>query len=241
MQTGQYQHSHHCSEGQSRGPEVFYGYCHETRRMRMMNYTDYANNVQTAYTNLYSNPASSAQMMMNALSSMVPGSTAPETTPHHKHHKHGCKCGSDERDCACSCCIRCADVIEYARCGEVRRIPITFENDTRRERAVTLQLGNFATESGQDVGWQASLTPPTFTLPPCGETTVVLSVPVDCSKLGTPTAAGEAQTVATLDACKVVYSTLRAEGFSVRPTVIAIAVLPEFCAAHHAKGGCCCN
>ena len=41
MQTGQHQHSHHGCEGQSRGPEVFYGYCHETNRMRMMDYTDY--------------------------------------------------------------------------------------------------------------------------------------------------------------------------------------------------------
>jgi hypothetical protein len=141
------------------------------------------------------------------------------------------------------CCIRCADVIEYARCGEVRRIPITFDNDTRRERDVTLQIGNFATESGQDVGWQASVSPTQFKLQPCGETTVLLSVNVDCSKLGVPSTPGEERKPTTVDSCKVVYATLRADGCTVRPLVIAVAVLPEHCGAHHAGCGCscCCN
>jgi hypothetical protein len=220
---------------------VFYGYCHETNRMRMMNYSDYMNNAQTAYSNLYSNPASGMQMMMNALSSMAPGAGSSAVASHHRHHQHGCGCRCHEQDCACQCCIRCADVVEYARCGEARRIPITFENDTRRELNVTLQLGNFATEAGQEVGWQASVTPSTFTLAPCGETTVLLSVNVDCSKLGPPSTEGDAQRAATVDGCKVVYATLRAEGYAIRPTVIAVAVLPDFCGAHHAAHGCCCN
>ncbi|HXR78294.1 MAG TPA: hypothetical protein VN737_20110 [Bryobacteraceae bacterium] len=237
MQTGQHQHSHHGCGGQSRGPEVFYGYCHETNRMRMMDYTDYMSNLQTGYSNLYSNPASSMQPIVNALSSMMRGPSSSSTP----HHKHGCDCGCHEHDCGCSCCIRCADVVEYARCGEVRRIPITFDNDTRRERAVSLQLGNFATESGLDPGWQASLSSTQFTLSPCGETTVLLSVNVDCSKLGAPSNQGNERQPTTVDACKVVYATLRAEGCTIRPVVIAVAVLPEHCGAHHAGCGCCCN
>jgi hypothetical protein len=242
MQTGQHQYSRQGCGSQSRGPEVFYGYCHETNRMRMMDYTDYMRNVQTGYSNLYSNPASVMQPMIDALSGMMRGTSSSSASTHHKHDKHGCGCGCHEHDCGCSCCIRCADVVEYALCGEVRRIPITFDNDTRRERDVTLQLGNFTTESGQDVGWQTSLSTSTFKLPPCGETTVLLSVNVDCSKLGVPSTQGEERRHTTVDACKVVYATLRAEGCMVRPLVIAVAVLPEHCGAHRAGCGCgCCN
>jgi hypothetical protein len=241
MQTGHHQHSHGGCAGESRGAEVFYGYCHDTNRMRMMDYTDYMSNVQTGYSNLYSNPAAGMQPIIDALSGMMRSPSSSTAPTHHKHHKHGCGC--HEEDCGCSCCIRCADVIEYARCGEARRIPITFDNDTRRERDVTLQLGNFATESGQDAGWQASVSPTTFKLPPCGETTVLLSVTVDCSKLGVPSTTTDQHRPPTVDDCKVAYATLRAEGCSVRPLVIAVAVLPERCGAHRAGCGCgcCCN
>src|SRR5215469_15718916 len=176
-------HSHHGCGQQTSGPEMFYGYCHDSKRMRMMNYPDYVKNVQTGYSNLYSNPASAMQPLSTAMQPMVDAMTTMMQTPgysptqaahqHHHHHGHGCDCGCHhhghdcgchEHDCSCSCCIRCADVIEYARCGETRSIPITFNNDTRRERDVTLQLGNFATESGKDVGWQASLSTTQFKL-----------------------------------------------------------------------------
>ena len=132
MQTGQHRHSHHGCEGQSRGPEVFYGYCHETSRMRMMDYTDYMNNLQTGYSNLYSNPASSMQPIVNALSrhDAQPGSSRrADITNIQDAIADATSTTADAR-----AVIRCADVIEYARCGEVRRIPITFDNDTRRER-----------------------------------------------------------------------------------------------------------
>ncbi len=208
-----------------------------------MDYTDYMNNVQTGYSNLYNNPASPMQSMVDAFSSMMQGAASPGAPAQQRHHRHhGCGCGCHERDCSCSCCIRCADIVEYARCGEVRRIPITFDNDTRRERDVTLQIGNFATESGQDVGWQASLSTTQFKLPPCGETTVLLAVNVDCSKIGVPSTQGDNRKSATIDSCKVAYATLRADGCTICPIVIAVAVLPEHCGAHHAGCGCgCCN
>jgi len=253
MQTAQYGRQSHHGCGQSRGPEVFYGYCHETNRMRMMDYPDYVSNMQTGMSNLMNNPTSSMQTMLDTLASMMQSVGTGTSTPtvsiphgHHRHHhKHGCGCGCDQRDCACWCCIRCADVIEYTRCSEMRVIPISFDNDTRRERDVTLQLGNFATESGQDLGWKASVTPTAFKLPPCGETTVLLSVNVDCSKWGTqtpPTNVKETRTPVSIDGCKVAYATLRADGCTVRPIVIAVAVLPEWCGAHRAGCGCgCCN
>jgi hypothetical protein len=219
----------------------------------MMDYPDYVSNMQTGMSNLMNNPTSSMQTMLDTLASMMQSVGTGTSTPtvsiphgHHRHHhKHGCGCGCDQRDCACWCCIRCADVIEYTRCSEMRVIPISFDNDTRRERDVTLQLGNFATESGQDLGWKASVTPTAFKLPPCGETTVLLSVNVDCSKWGTqtpPTNVKETRTPVSIDGCKVAYATLRADGCTVRPIVIAVAVLPEWCGAHRAGCGCgCCN
>ena len=55
------------------GPAWFYGYCHDSRKMRMMNYPDYVRNMQTGYSNLYQDPASVMQqwagMMQNATAS----------------------------------------------------------------------------------------------------------------------------------------------------------------------------
>ena len=85
--------------------------------------------------------------------------------------------------------------------------------------------------------------PTNLKLQPCGSTTVALTVHVDCSKWGVPTKHSEQGTAApTLDGCKVAYATLRADGCTVRPIVIAVAVLPPYCGAHHAGCGCsCCN
>ena len=250
-----------------------------------MNYPDYVSNLQTGYSNFVSNPASAMQPLMSAVSGMAAPAASgyqpqyqAQYQPHHRHHHHhdlhGCGCGCHEHhhhhdECGCHCCIRCADLVEYARCGEIRRIPITFDNDTRRERDVTLTLGGFTTEGGQSVAWKAAVSPATFKLAPCGETTVLLSVLVDCSALAgtpptTPTPPGTATppTTATPPAntetldigglaaelssqvshCKVAYATLEAKGCAVRPLIVAVAVLPSHCGAHHSGCGCgCCN
>jgi hypothetical protein len=240
----QQHHTEHGCGSASRGPEIFYGYCHDTRQMRMMNYADFMNNLQAGYSNLYNNPVSGMQPMLNALSAMAQGGVATQRGHQgHHHHEHECccGCGCHEDDCGCSCCIRCADVVEYARCGETRRIPLVFDNDTRRERDITLQLGNFATESGLDVAWKAAISPTEFKLAPCGRTTVVLSVQVDCGKL-IAAPAGNDRRIVDVESCKVAYATLRAEGCTICPLVIAIAVLPERCDAHHTNCFCsCCN
>ncbi len=94
-------HAGHCCGSVSRGPEVFYGYCHESGRMRMMDYADFVNNVQTGYANLYNNPASALQPMVGALSNLLPSATM--TYPgrmgsHHHHHHH-----EHEHECRCGC------------------------------------------------------------------------------------------------------------------------------------------
>jgi hypothetical protein len=225
-------HSHE-SEG-STGPAWFYGYHHDSGQMKMMTYPEYMNSMQTTYSKTMSNPG----WMMQQWSDTLQG---------HHSRKPECGCGCKEReecDCECHCHVHCADTVEYARCGEQRRIPITFENDTRRDREVTLTLGAFATRSGKELGWQAALSDTTFTLPACGEKTVMLTVPVQCggqSPTGGDNPPGAvAGSGNDVDSCEVAYATLRAEGCRVRPLVIAVAVLPNHCEAYHAECGCGC-
>jgi len=81
MHTEQHRHSHHhgCG-GQSYGPEIFYGYCHETGRMRMMNYPDYVSNVQTGLSNMYQSSVTATpamQPMIDAMTGWMRGTGAP--------------------------------------------------------------------------------------------------------------------------------------------------------------------
>jgi hypothetical protein len=258
-------HEHHhnthpCGGNSGGGPAFLYGYCHDSGQMRMMNVSDYMQNMQTGYTNMATAPATLMQQMMGTTS--TPSSTS-SWHGHHGHKDHGCGChdkhGKHERggcgchekdDCGCECCIRCADTVEYARCGETRKIPITFDNDSRRERPVTLELGAFLTDGGKTLPWQASLSETTFTLGPCAEKNVLLTVTVDCGQrttspvLGTNDANGgvNSEVPATLESCLVGYATIRADGCLIRPIIVAIAALPDRCGAHHigCLCGCCC-
>jgi len=242
MQTQQSRSSQPCSG--SKGAEVFYGYCHDSRRMRMMNYPDYMSNMQKGYSNLYQNPTSALQQMVD----MVQTATTATPATQHSRNPPGSNCHEDD-DCGCSCCIRCADTVEYARCGETRKIPITFENESRRERQVTVALGSFLTDGGQQLPWKISLSESdtTFTLPPCGEKTVSITVTIDCGQTATtnpnnpdnPTGVAVGTVTSVLDSCKVGYVTVKADGCLIRPIVVAVAVLPDRCGAHHI--GCLCG
>ncbi len=238
-----HRHRQSSQSNPTQGPAWYYGYCHDTGQMRMMTYPEYVNNMQTSYSNLYNAMPSMAQLWTGATQ------TAPSYSPRKphgrcdEHRESDCDCDCDDDcECECSCHIRCADTVEYARCGEVRLIPITFENDTRRDRDVALTLGAFATPSGQEVGWQTSLSDTKFTLPACGRKTVTLTVPVQCGNTDSAgnTGATGIGNRGQVDSCKVAYATLRAEGCRVRPLVIAIAVLPNHCGSHHADCGCGC-
>ena len=246
-------HHHSPSSGDSAGPQMFYGYCHDSGRMRMMNLPDYVNNMQTGYSNLYSNPMSTLGAMAGMMQGGASAGTVTPSSPGwrgghdwrrendcrcHEHGERGCRC---HEDCGCSCCIRCADTVEYDRCGETRRIPITFDNDSRRERAVKLELAPFHAESGKEFNWQAALSETEFKLGPCGEKTVLLTVTIDCGKPDRTNDGDEKQPV-RLDECKVGYANVRAEGCLIRPIVVAVAVLPDHCGAHRigCLCGCCC-
>ena len=234
-------HSHHGRrEGgktRGRGPEMFYGYCHESGRMRMMDLSDYVENTQAAYSNMASRVSSMYQPYMDMLQQ------SPGGPGRYSGRGHESCCHKEEHDCHCSCCIRCADAVEYARCDEVRSIPVTFENDSRREREVKLELGPFVTEGGKEM-WKGTLSEQEFKLPPCGEKTITIRVPVRCeNQQGEPNPDQPNQERrGKVESCTVAYATLRAEGCMVRPLVIALAVLPDDCGSHRAgcQCGCCC-
>jgi hypothetical protein len=260
MSEHRHHHHHGCHEPepQSGGPAWYYGYHHDSGQMKMMNYSDYMSNAQTTVNKMWGmtgTPAAAAS----------PAPYAPPVHGHHEHHHHDCGChekehGCHEHDCHCECCISCADAVEFARCGEIRLIPLTFDNDTRRDRDVKLVLGAFATEDGTDTGWPAALSETEFKLGPCGHKTVLLRVGVECAKPDTTTPTPPTQVPPTTGApptatvppiqrqgggtvskCTVAYATLRAEGCSIRPMVIAVAVLPNDCSAHRVgcQCGCC--
>lgn len=185
------------SSATSRGPAMYYGYCHRSRQYRMMDYPDYVSNTQEGFNNLMCGNTGAYQGL--TAYDVVPGYQGASGSgtdmlirrPQRgdcgcgSGRKHGdCGCGSGRKHgdcgCHCECCVSDADVLVHARCGELRRIPLTFENDTRRDKAVTLELSKFLSHGGKDPGWTAALTETQFTLHPCDEHTVSLRVLVRC-------------------------------------------------------------
>lgn len=174
------------SGSSSRGPEMYFGYCRRSRQYRMMDLPDYLDNTQAGMSQMMTDSASAMQRMWSPGSG---GGTATEGRHQHHHgHKHGgcgceddCGCGGRHGcQCHCECCVNDADVLIHARCGELRRIPLTFENESRRDKPVTLVLEKFVSSGGRDLGWQAALTETQFTLHPCDEHTVSLAVRIRC-------------------------------------------------------------
>ena len=220
-----------------RGPAIYYGYCGRTRRYRMMDLPDYMSNLQQGMTRWMSDPAAMYQEIARTYS--VPAAARPAGV--HTRTEHGCDCGCrGDCDCHCECCVCDADVLVHARCNETRRIPVTFENDTRREKPVKLTLEKFVSAGGKDVGWNGQLSETEFTLKPCDEHTVIVTVQVKCDVGGGSTDKPNDARRGTLDRCEVGYATLRAEGCLVRPVVIAVAVLPDDCDAYRRPCSCSC-
>jgi hypothetical protein len=174
------------SGAQSRGPETFFGYCQRSKQYRMMDFPDFMDNTQAGLSQMVADSASTMQRMFNPGGSG--GGTATRGRSQRERHPNGdcgcrddCGCGGKSGcDCHCECCVCDADVLLHARCGEVRRIPLTFENDTRRDTPVTLTLEKFVTSGGRDLGWTAQLSELKFTLHPCDEHTVSLAVRIVC-------------------------------------------------------------
>ena len=221
---------------QARGPEVLYGYCYDSRRMRMMDYGDFMSNLNRGYSSLYQAPAGMASVLGPAANAIVPD---------YRRQQDGC-CRDEREDCSCNCCIQCADIVEYAYCGETRKIPVTFDNDSRRERQISLQIGGFNTDGGHPLPWKASLSDTKFILEACGQKHVSVTVDIDCGQGNTRKAAanvamdsGPARGV--VESCTVGYARLAADGCLIRPLIIAVAVLPDHCRAHRVSClcGCC--
>ena len=244
-----------------RGPSIYYGYCGRSGRYRMMDLPDYLTNLQQGMSRWMSDAQTAYQDVARNVYAPPFGQHAPGRS--RPREDGGCReCGRDS--CHCECCVCDADVLVHARCGELRRIPVTFENDTRRERPVKLELEKFVTAGGRDVNWVAALSETEFTLKPCDEHTVIVSVAVVCgkgddntpdepkasTKPGSPAGSSALRAAATaaanragnVDRCEVGYATLRAEGCLVRPAVIAVAVLPNDCDAYRRPCSCgCCH
>jgi hypothetical protein len=235
-----------------RGPALYYGYCGRTGRYRMMDLPEYLSNVQQGMSRWMSD----AQAMYQEIARGYSGRGQAAGVRARGEHDCGCgRPGCGGCDCHCECCVCDADVLVHARCGEVRRIPVTFENDTRRERQVKLELEKFATAGGRDLKWSAQLSETEFTLRGCDEHTVTVAVQVRCEPFGgggdetpAPAPAGTSdrqstapnQRLGSVDRCEVAYATLRAEGCLVRPAVLAVAVLPDDCDAYRRPCGCSC-
>jgi hypothetical protein len=180
----------------------------------------------------------------------------------HEHDIGGC----DRHECGCECCVSAdADVIMNAHCGETRIATIEIENDTRRAREdVTFEVGDVRTSGGRPLPWGVQLDQQgPVTLEPCSRTTLLLEVVIRCGDNQDDVAQSEASTqpsrrggsrragtnVATqgaaantldVDHCEVGYVTVTVKGCLVRPIVVAIAVLPRQCGAHHVTCGCSC-
>ena len=235
-----------------RGPAIYYGYCTRTNRYRMMDLPEYMSNVQQGMSRWMSD----AQTMYQDISRGYYGRGQAGVRT---RTQHDCGCGCHDRgdDCHCECCVCDADVLVHARCGEVRRIPVTFENDTRREKQVKLEIEKFMTAGGRELGWQTQLSETEFTLKACDEHTVIVAVQIKCEGFGsggstdtkpntpagtTVAAAAATRTGGSVDRCEVAYARLRADGCLIRPAVIAVAVLPDDCDAYTRSCGCgCCH
>jgi hypothetical protein len=216
------------------GPPLYYGYCNRSGRYRMMNLPDYIDSMQEGMNKWVNDAQTTYQNYARSYSDPTRAKRSP--------------CCESARDCHCECCVCDSDILVHARCGERRSIPITFDNETRRDRDVKLELEKFVTSGGRDLNWRTALSETHFTLRPCGEHTVIVSVEVQCG----PFAGSDAPTTATnanapgdagrVDRCEVAYAGLRADGCAVRPILIAVAVLPNDCDAYRCPcGGCCCN
>jgi hypothetical protein len=106
---------------------------------------------------------------------------------HHEGCEHGCRECDDADDCCCECHICDADIVVYARCGELRVIPIEIDNDTRRVRDdVTLEVSEVRSSGGRTLPWQVYLNPAgPLTIEPCSTTRFELLTHINCRDSGT--------------------------------------------------------
>jgi hypothetical protein len=153
-------------------------------------------------------------------------------------------CWEGQDPCHCACCIVDADLVIYARLGERRVVPMTMENQWRRERQIKLELSNWSTRGGTaapQVNAQLLPPAPNFTLGPCATETIVMVVESEVPR-DTGDQQGAQRRLPDVDDCTVYYADLRVEGCEIRPVRIALALLPRDCGAFPIVCGCspCC-
>jgi hypothetical protein len=195
----------------------------------------------------------------------------------HDHDGRGCCDDRDDhwkghwrhRDCRCDCCIVDADIVVFARMGEIRVVPIEVANDTRKVREnVEVSVSEIRSGGGKALPWATLVNPRgPLTLEPCSRTKLELLVHIGCEPSQVPDkaenpsrargAAKAASEPATstepldlavarregcpdVDCCEVGYTTIRLDGCVIRPIVVAIAVLPLQCDAYRAGCSCSC-
>jgi hypothetical protein len=115
----------------------------------------------------------------------------------------GCSDKSTGDDCHCRCSVCDADLVAYVRCGETRIIPVTFENDTRRAKEVTLELSAFRATSNASASVVATPSKTNFTLAPCGAETIWIGVNVDCQAEKSQTAQRDLEQLSDTAGCQV--------------------------------------
>jgi hypothetical protein len=186
----------------------------------------------------------------------------------HRHrHGHGhSACGCD----SCHCCVTDADLVVVSRLGERRIVPLVLHNERRRERKVTVGVGEFRDcEPGTDDVLVRAVARPggELTLPPCSTTSVeilVASGPMprsagndDAASAG-PAAADASLLAAAehpgridtdgnqtggdrLDRCVTQYANVTVDGCA-RPIRLAVVLLPNDCDAYDVRCDCgCCG
>jgi hypothetical protein len=168
--------------------------------------------------------------------------------PGHHHDRCRCRhCGHD--DCGCRCCIVNADLVVRARLGERRVLPITIDNDRRREREVSLELSDFTSRGGSPGRVTGEIVPPAeFTLSGCESRDVVIVVDTagrndDKPRPKTPAKGDDERDERRppdVDECEVFYADLRIVGCDNRPVRIAVAILPRDCHSYPVHCGCAC-
>lgn len=166
-----------------------------------------------------------------------PWHEVPKGWHHRDWDECGCRSCEPECDCHCECCIGDVDLVVYARGGEQRVIPIVITNPRRREKAITLELGEWRTRGGSAAPVETvEVEPKAFTIPPCGEKDASIVVRVKA-----PQGTGDERQPVDFDECLVVFADLTVVGCDHRPLRIAIAILPRDCDPFRIRCGCeCC-
>lgn len=171
---------------------------------------------------------------------------------HHHHHREGydhhrdCHCHHCRPDhCECVCCIGDVDMVIYARVGEQRVIPLVVENERRREKTITVELGAWHTRGGGAAPVETiSFEPKSFTLAPCAEREILIAVRIAApQRQPTPdnSRGDEAERGSRdVDECLVATADLTLTGCDHRPIRIAIAILPRDCDTFTIGCGCGC-